>query len=926
MVTPSSESVQGVPLLTTKLCIPPLHPSLVPRSRLIEQLDEGLHLGHKLTLVSAPAGFGKTTLVSEWTNALDCPVAWLSLDSADDDPGRFFAYFIDAMQKIDQRLGCEIESAMRSGQIPPAEVISTILINDILEMDGRFLLVMDDFHVIQDGFILQAMEKLVTNFPQPLHLVLLTREDPSLPLARLRANNQLTEIRAGDLRFTGGEVDRFLNEVMGLSLSQEDITTLEDRTEGWVVGLQLAGLSVRDGKDPSGLIAALSGSHRFILSYLTEQVLDRQPEEIRHFLLQTSILDKLNSDLCNAVTGREDSRSLLEGLFSANLFLIPLDDEHKWYRYHHLFADLLRDLYSTRQKDEATELHRRASRWYAQAGGERGTFAGEAIQHALAAGDYALVVKLLENHAPGMIMQGYAKTVHGWVQAIPAEWSLQSPRTDIAFAWMHLFRGAYTRAFPYLERLQGSLADSRIKHQLGEERLSLEAEWLVIQSLILYAQGKAKESVVTVTRALETAPEQDSHVRSLAYYALASARQFLEDYPRAVKAYQMAIQHSRAAENLVAEMMSTVGLGLMACKRGQLHLACEIAAPVSARVEREGTPPPTSAGVYGLLGQVYYQWGRVEKARGHVLRALQLSTLGGYSTITAYYRVLLSRLFEMEGDLESAAREIQQAVDLLQMEAHDDVRREVISQQVRVYLDRDRPAAAELALQGQGFSFEDGFSFPEFPSGRDVSHSLGLLYSSALRILLYRARARCELVSLRAGIEVADCLIAGALQGQYISLVLEALLLRAQMHAALGDDRDGRTDYVHALELAEPEGFISIFVEQGRPVAEALADLVARDELGAVQPDYVENILDAFSALRSPGVVLGESPALIEPLTDRELDVLRLMVKGFKYKEIAAKLFISLNTVRFHVKAIYGKLGVNNRTQAAERAHRLRLL
>jgi len=919
MTTPSFDSAQDVPLLQTKLYIPPSRPNLVSRPRLIERLNAGLY--RKLTLVSAPAGFGKTTCISEWVHGLDCPVTWLSLDPADDDPGRFFAYFVAALQKVDANLGREIEGVLHSGQLPPGEAISTTLSNNIQKLEGRFLLILDDFQVIQDRFILQVMQKMVSNLPQPLHLVLLTREDPPLPLARLRANNQLTEIRARDLRFTSPEADRFLNEVMDLSLSQVDIAVLETKTEGWIVGLQLAGLSVRDRADPSSFIATLSGSHRHILSYLTEQVLSRQPEEIQHFLLQTSILDKLNDNLCNVVTGRTDGHALLERLFNANLFLIPLDDEQRWYRYHHLFADLLRDLQKTRHEDETAELHRRASRWYAQAG-----MASETIQHALAAEDYAMAVELLESHAMGMIMQGYAQTVNGWVQAIPAEWSSQSPRTNLAFAWMHLLRGAYAQASPYMEQVQATFSGSQVGE---EEKPSLEAEWLVMQSLILNMQGKATESKALATRALEIAPEQDSRVRSLAYYALAGVRQLMEDYPHAVEAYQMAIQHGRAAESLVAEMMSTSGLAVMALEHGQLHLALEIAAPVSDRVEQSGSLPPISTVVYGVLGEVYYQWVQTEQARRHILRALQLSTLGGYKSGMINCRVLLSRLSQLEGDLDAAAREIQEAIDQLQVDTPGYVRQEAVSQQVRVYLARNRLAAAEMALQGRGFSFRDQFSFPDLPPDQSLSHANGLLYNSSLCVLLHQARARRDLTGLRQGIELANRLIAGALQGQYIIVALEALLLRAQMHTALGDHRASQADYARALELAEPEGFIGIFVEQGPPVAEALANLVEQNQLGTVQSTYVERILAAFSRLQPPGAARGEQPApsaLIEPLTGRELDVLRSMAEGLKYKEIAARLFISLNTVRFHVKAIYGKLNVNNRTQAIEVARQLRIL
>jgi LuxR family maltose regulon positive regulatory protein len=932
-------------LLATKLHRPSIPPKRVPRPHLTRRLNEGLELGRTITLVSAPAGFGKTTCVGEWVDGLDLPVTWLSLDPADDDPRRFFAYVVAALQKLDLTLGREIDGVLRSGQLPPGEIISTILINDILELDRRFLLVLDDFQVIQDRFVLQVFEELLTNPPPPLHLVLLTREDPPLPLARLRANNQLTEIRARDLRFSGREADRFLNEVMGLSLSGADIAVLADKTEGWVVGLQLAGLSVRGQAEPSDFIAGLSGSHRFILSYLTEQVLRGQPEEIQRFMLQTSILDKLNGDLCDAVTGRSDGRALLERLFKANLFLIPLDDEGRWYRYHHLFADLLRDRRNALEGDRVAELHQRASRWYAQVAGdaspdsgERGAFVSEAVRHALAAEDYAAAVDLLESHAADMIMQGYAQTVNGWVQRIPAEWRSQSPRTNMAFAWMHLLRGAYAQASPYLERLRGVLEDAQTEPDLSEEAPSLRAEWLTMQCLALSKEGDLTESRAAAAEALEIAPEQDTRVRGLAWFGMATVYVAIEDYTSAVEAYQMAIHHGRAAQNPVTEMMSVAGLAGMALYHGQLHLALEITSQAVDRIERSGLLPPISAVVYGTLGEVHYQLHQLEEARQHILRATELSRLGGYGSGRTFCRVLLSRLHQIEGDLDAAAREIQKAIDVMQVDAPDDIRQELAAQQVRVYLAQNRPATAQMALRGEGFSFQDQFSFPDLPPGRSIPHSLGLLYNSSLRFLLHQADATGDLTSLEPGIELASRLIAGTLQGQYLLAAIESLLLRAQMHVAVekGPSSQGarrkdhaRADYVRALELAEPEGIIGVFVEGGPPVAEALASLLEKNELRTVQPGTVERILAAFYRSQSQGTARKEQPApdaLIEPLTDRELDVLRLMAEGLTYKEIAARLLISLNTVRFHVKAIYGKLSVNNRTQALATARQLRLL
>jgi LuxR family maltose regulon positive regulatory protein len=404
----------------------------------------------------------------------------------------------------------------------------------------------------------------------------------------------------------------------------------------------------------------------------------------------------------------------------------------------------------------------------------------------------------------------------------------------------------------------------------------------------------------------------------------------MEDYTHAVEAYQMAIRHGRATENSIAEMMSVSGLASMALEHGQLHLAFEITSQAVARIERSGVLPPISTVAYGALGQVHCEWHQLEQARGHILRAIELSALGGYNTVAIYYRILLSRLLQIEGNLEAAAQENQQAADLAQVEAPPDVREEVVAQQVRVYLAQDRLAAAEMVLRGQGFSFGGKFTFPDLAPDQSITHSVGLLYNSALRVLLYQARTGRELVDLRRGIEFADRLIARVLQGQYLVVALEALLLRAQMYTVIENgEASGQADYVSALELAEPEGFISMFVEQGSPVAEALANLIKTDQLVAVQSDYVERILAAFSRYQAPGTTRGEQPAsnvLIEPLTDRELDVLRLMAEGLKYREIAERLFVSLNTVRFHVKAIYGKLDANNRTKAIEIARQLQIL
>jgi LuxR family transcriptional regulator, maltose regulon positive regulatory protein len=912
-------------LLATKLRRPASPKKYIGRTELVQRLNAGLGANHQVFLVSAPAGFGKTTCVSEWVNSLkQFQVAWLSLDSADDDPGRFFAYLLASLQTVNEHIGHEIAGTLRAGQLPPAEVISTILINDILEFEREFFLVLDDFHLLQEGFILAFLETLLANLPPGLRLILITREDPPLPLAQLRANNCLTEIRAKDLRFKKEDIERFLREVMGLSISPSDINILEDKTEGWIAGLQLAGLSLREQEDPSDFIANLRGSHRHILAYLTEQVLDRQPEEIRDFLLQTSILDKLNRELCNAVTDHPDSHLRLERLLNANLFLIPLDDEGHWYRCHHLFADLLRNL-QDRQKQNLCALLQRASQWYIQAG-----MTNEAIQHALAAEDYPFAVNLLEAHALDMVMQGYAKTVNGWVQNLPAEWGLQSPRANLALAWTHLLRGAYSQAHPYLERLEGFFSSFQDNEK---ERQSLRAEWLVMRSLLLNMEGRPMESMTLVKEALAIIPAEDYRVRSLAQFGLATTYRATADNQRAADAYQTALQFSRDAGNAIVEMLSTSGLAQMAFEHGQLHRAYEIAAPARAQIERSDSLPPISTVVFGILGEVSYQWYQTEQARQYYERALQLSRLGGYNSGAVGCRVFFSRLFQLQGDLESAGREIQIAINLMKVDTPEYVRKEAISQQVRVYLARGQFSSAEMALQAQGFSFEGRFSYPELAPGLSIDYSAGLLCNSSLWFLLYQARARSDTSRLRSGIGLADQLVSRARAGLSLLVALETLLLRAQMHAMLGEHTASQADYNKALELGEPEGILGVFLEHGQPVAETLTEMVKRKQLGDIQLEYAKHILDAFSARRSldegPAAVssVGTGPeTLIEPLTEREIEVLRLMADGLKYKEIAAKLFISHNTVRFHVKAIYGKLSVNNRTLAIEKGRQLQIL
>jgi LuxR family maltose regulon positive regulatory protein len=443
--------------------------------------------------------------------------------------------------------------------------------------------------------------------------------------------------------------------------------------------------------------------------------------------------------------------------------------------------------------------------------------------------------------------------------------------------------------------------------------------------MLLNAQGKAAECLQLCNQALDLVPKEDEHVRNMIYLELAKAYEQSDEYERAMQTYQTIIRGGQTAGNSVTELLGASGLGLLALKHGKLHYAFEIISEGMERIERSGSLPPISTAVYGELGVIYYQWHQLERAHDYFQRAIQVSALSGYSDAELYYGVILSRLYHIQGDLERAAQEIQRSVDLMKVQAPAAVKDEVIAQQVRIQLAQGQPAAAEATLRKQGFSFKDQFTLPSLVEPHKIS---------AVRILLYRAQVEGELANLKPGIELANELIDWLLSEGYNLFALETLLLRAQLHAVAGDEQASAADYLTALQMGEPEGIISTFVEEGPAVAEALSNMLEGNQLDTVHPDYIKNILAAFaSVMRSEDgegevtlILVDPEDQLIEPLTSRELDVLRLMAEGLKYEEIGERLYISLNTVRYHVKSIYGKLNVNNRTKAVERANLLGVL
>src|SRR6266568_2259498 len=609
------------PILATKLYIPRFRPHVVIRPRLIERLNEGLH--RKLTLIAAPAGFGKTTLVSAWVAGCDRQVAWLSLDEGDSDPTLFLTYLVAALRTIAPTIGVGVLGALQSPQPPPTETILTALLNEITTIPDNFVFVLDDYHVIEAKAIDHTLTFLVEHLPPQMHLVIVTREDPQLPLARLRARGQLTELRATDLRFTPSEAAGFLNQGMGLNLSTQDIARLSTRTEGWIAGLQLAAISMQGHQDATSFITSFTGSHHFVLDYLLEEVLGQQPESLQTFLLRTSILDRMSGSLCDAVllTPSGSGQATLEYIEHANLFLVPLDNERRWYRYHHLFADLLRQRlhqsFASSPGDEGrdvAELHRRASQWYEDHG-----LSIEAFHHAAAAHDVERAERLIEGEGMPLQFRGAGAPVLKWLESLPTAVLDARPSLWVTYASALMMTGQHTAVEEKLQAaetaLQGAEPDDRPQDLVGRIA-SMRATVAVIQHDV--------ETIITQSRrALEYLHPDNLPLRTATPWTLGYAYQLQGDRAAASRAYTEVISTGKSFGDSIYTIAATINLGQLQEADNQLSLATRTYRHV---LQLAGDPPqPIACEAYLGLARITYQWNDLDTAQQHGQQCLQLT-------------------------------------------------------------------------------------------------------------------------------------------------------------------------------------------------------------------------------------------------------------------------------------------------------------
>jgi LuxR family transcriptional regulator, maltose regulon positive regulatory protein len=940
----------STPLLATKLFLPRVRGARVPRPQLLARLAAGTRL--PLTLIAAPAGFGKTTLLADWLTQLSIEneklrtpidsdnfqfsmlnsqfnVAWLTLDAADNDPNTFLRYLIAALRRVVPSVGVLALALMEEAQPPPLATLLTTLINDLAEVPQPVRLALDDYHVITSPAVHEALAFLLEHLPPNLHLVIGSREDPPLPLARLRAHGQIAELRAADLRFTPAEVAVFLCDVWALSLDADAIAALEARTEGWVAGLQLAALAMQDREDQADFIAAFTGSNRFVIDYLASEVLDRLPEHMRNFMLRTSVLERMCGPLCDFVTEIENeklkieknatglpnsqfsilnSQFVLEELEHANLFLNPLDDQRRWYRYHQLLAGVLRErLQRELTGAQVAELHRRASSWFEQA-----ELPSEAIQHALAAGDFARAADLIESSALPIALEGRQATVAGWLAALPETLRHERPRLVLAQAGIDGLNGDFIAATAQLHH-----AEQLVHGQTTAEASAIHGEIAAMQTMALSMIGDPRAATIGQLALAQLPARHPLYAMTVAglcyaaFYAgdLAMPSRMLED-SLAARDFE---QHPITIRTGMLAMLAMVRRA-----QGRLEESRRLAEQALALASHAGRVLPLSGALlaYLLLGLAQCERNELDAAE-HTLR--ECAKLAGQyqmamnEILAQFY---LGQVLAARDDPNGALMLVVQAEAAAQRYLSPRNLREIAGYRVLLWLQQGNLSAA--AAWGTSYAREVGPDRPRL-TAYDYDR-FALAQTLVAQGQLEAARDTVQLL-------LDDAEATG--HGRFViwSLVLLALILDAQ-----GDRTAALASLQRALALAEPHGYLRIIINHGAPIAALLREAHAR----RIAPAYVERLL-AFGELKieneelKKGIVSPNSQFSIlnsqfEPLSAREREVLRLLASGMDNAQIAHTLSVAISTVKAHINHIFGKLGVHNRLEALLRAQKLDLL
>jgi LuxR family maltose regulon positive regulatory protein len=932
-------------LLTTKLHIPPIPSRVVRRERLIDQLNESA--GSKLILVSAPAGFGKTTLVSMWARQVSVPVTWLSLGEEDNDLARFLAYVIAACQRVYPDIGKDAQAILQTPQPISYESILASLLNDLAACGHPLLLILDDYHMIQAGMIHKAVIFLLDHLPAKIRLLLASRADPPLSLALLRARGHLTEVRQSDLRFRAGEAAAFLKDVIGLDLSAEDVAALEARTEGWIAGLQMAAVSLQ-GQDPqrtarSEFIRAFTGSHRFVLDYLVEEVLEQQPPALQEFLLQTSILERLCGPLCDSLlatweTGKSldftlrlnlkgweegalgqdaltnlptqqstNSQAILEHLEAANLFIVPLDDERCWYRYHRLFSDLLRRRLGHLHPELVPVLHRKAARWF-----ERGGWTTEAVEHALAAGDDTHAADLIEGVAESVLQRGEIATLDKWVAQLPPQLVASRPRLDLYQVVTQVISGySQETVGPGLERLARQAALSGETRVLGAYRALFQARFALAEELAV--------------RGCAELPEDAHFLRSTGQWIVSICQVNVNDLRRRAEILEDLAWKTRTIDNRFLKVGTLCQLAEVRMDQGRLPAARDLFEQASeAAVGPDGRPQAIAGQALIGLGQILREWNQLEEARRYVLNGIErIRSWSPYGAMEGY--LVLAACCLAQGDqpgVDQALGEARRMAEAFDVTRIDDRIVDMVSARIKLHRGDSGPVRRYFAGYRDGFEpvpqkeIQPGVE----PSPEQIDFRLqkyeDILGARALLAEDQPGKALAWLDPLLPFLEAND----------RVMLLVDVELLRALALQAMGEQARAAKPFERALALAEPGGLVRRFLDEGRPVAGLLRDALRRGVCQNYASRLLADLEGELPPEDAPPELMSEPPALLEPLSQRELEVLRYLTSSLTVPEIAQQLFVAESTVRSHVKSIYRKLDVHRRVEAIERAQALRLI
>ena len=905
MVESSVAAPERDVLLATKLHMPASRPGEVLRPRLTARLDEGLARG--LILASAPAGYGKTVLLADWARRGEHPVAWLSLDAGDNDPARFWRHAVAALDRARPGTGERVAPLLGPSAPTSFQGLVTALINDLAGEEA--LLVLDDYHVISAQQVHESLSFLVEHRPAGIGVVLASRSDPPLSLARLRARGQLTEIRVADLRFTPAEAGELLQHAAS-ALPDASVAALAARTEGWAAGLQLAALSLRGQDDAAAFVAAFTGSHRYVLDYLAEEVLDRQDEQLRTFLLETSVLDRLSGPLCDAVTGREGSQALLEAAERAGLFLIPLDELRGWWRYHHLFADLLRARLQQEQPGRVAQLHRNAAAWCQEHG-----LADDAIGHAAAAGEMLWAARIIEQHFDlAHRIRGEAATIDRWMSVLPAEVVRSRPRLLLAQAHMAADRGHPEVVEALLEAVDCAprdWADEPFEPASGAAAsflINVPALTTLNRSYLAQLHGDAEATAAFATQTLAESKPEEGALSATAHGFLAVAEWLRGRLTKAERALASSVTGWRETGQLTLIAWGCYELVLIQLAQGRLDAAALTCEQALDSLVTSGRPTSAAGPSYAGLAEIAYQRDELDVALRHATEGIALCRQFVYTPPLAGGLATLAMIRQATGDPAGALEAITEADQAAPGPAG--LLNPVPARRARLLLAQgDLPAATRFA-RDNGLGPDDE---PDY--ARESGHLM------LARILLAQDRPGQALALL-------DRLHAAAVAQDRAGSLIETGALRALALAASGDEAGAVTTLAGALALACPQGYVRVFADEGQPMAALLGRLIAAQRTGRAAAEvplgYLARLQRAFGPPRAAHDPVPSG--IVDPLTSRELEVLTMLAAGRSNQAIARELVVTLDTVKKHVGHVLGKLGAANRTEAVARARELNLL